>query len=262
VSAVRSTLFYWPAGLLALALHGLVAAALLATWSSAESTLPQPEERYYIEASMVAENPHRARKEAKARALSARQRARRLKLEADAKKTELARIRAKRLLAEKRRVEERKRLAALQPEPEEQDDRSATAVRAEAERQASEAERKRMEQTLALAIIDEQDARRAVTDDEKALAYIGQIKGDIVRNWSRPPSARNGMEALLRVYMVPTGEVVNVEVQESSGNDAFDRSALLAVRKASPFRVPTESRQFERIFREFTVNFRPEDLRL
>ena len=36
------------------------------------------------------------------------------------------------------------------------------------------------------------------------------------------------MQALLRVYLVPTGEVVNVVVEESSGNEAFDRSALLA----------------------------------
>ena len=110
--------------------------------------------------------------------------------------------------------------------------------------------------------MEEQDYRRAVTDDEKSLAYVAQIQRDIIQNWSRPPSARNGMEALLRVFLVPTGEVVNVVVEESSGNDAFDRSAILAVRKIGRFQVPGQSRQFERNFREFTVLFRPEDLRL
>ena len=125
-----------------------------------------------------------------------------------------------------------------------------------------EQERIKMEDSLSLAIMDEQVGIRAVTDDEKAMAFVSQIQREIIQNWSRPPSARNGMQALLRVYLVPTGEVVNVVLEQSSGNDAFDRSALLAVRKAERFVVPTQSRQFERNFREFEVLFRPEDLRL
>lgn len=70
------------------------------------------------------------------------------------------------------------------------------------------------------------------------------------------------MEVLLRVFLVPTGEVIDVVLEASSGNDSFDRSAVLAVRKAERFQVPGQSRQFERNFREFTVLFRPEDLRL
>jgi TolA protein len=91
---------------------------------------------------------------------------------------------------------------------------------------------------------------------------VAQIQREIVQNWSRPPSARNGMEALLRVLLIPTGEVVDVKVEDSSGNDAFDRSVVLAVTKARRFVVPPDSLRFERDFREFTVLFRPDDLRL
>jgi colicin import membrane protein len=126
----------------------------------------------------------------------------------------------------------------------------------------SEEERLMMEQSLALAIMDEQEYRRAITDDEKAMAYVAQMKREMEQNWSRPPSARTGMQALLRVSLVPTGEVVDVSIVESSGNEAFDRSAILAVEKTERFVVPTDSRQFERNFREFEVLFRPEDLRL
>ena len=70
------------------------------------------------------------------------------------------------------------------------------------------------------------------------------------------------MQVLLTVFLVPTGEVVDVTLKTSSGNEAFDRSAMLAVRKAERFIVPTNSAQFERNFREFEVMFRPEDLRL
>jgi TonB family protein len=64
------------------------------------------------------------------------------------------------------------------------------------------------------------------------------------------------------VFLAPTGEVVDVTVTDSSGSEAFDRSAIVAVRKAERFLVPEDRRQFERNFREFTVLFRPEDLRL
>ena len=166
---------------------------------------------------------------------------------------------AKRLDIEKQIAERKKREAELNQEALRQEERTMVASQ---EIEFTEVERLKMEQSLALLIVEEQDYRRAVTDDEKSLAYVAQIQRDIIQNWSRPPSARNGMEALLRVFLVPTGEVVNVVVEESSGNDAFDRSAILAVRKIGRFQVPGQSRQFERNFREFTVLFRPEDLRL
>ncbi len=61
----------------------------------------------------------------------------------------------------------------------------------------------------------------------------------------------------------PTGEVVSVSVLKSSGNTAFDRSAINAVEKAGSFpelqNLP--SREFEKSFRRFRLLFRPEDLR-
>ncbi len=118
------------------------------------------------------------------------------------------------------------------------------------------------EEQLARLVAAEQGLRQAITDDEKAMAYAGQIRKDIIQHWSRPPSARNGMQSVLRVFLVPTGELVDVRVDVGSGNDAFDRSALLAVRKVGRFAVPPDARMFERDFREFILVFRPEDLRL
>ena len=67
---------------------------------------------------------------------------------------------------------------------------------------------------------------------------------------------------MVRVRLVPTGEVVGGEVEESSGNGAVVRSGVQGVQKSGRFLVPADSRQFERNFRSFTVLFRPEDLRL
>lgn len=100
------------------------------------------------------------------------------------------------------------------------------------------------------------------TADSEAVAQSFRlgIYQAVVGNWSRPPSARNGMQAKLRVELVPTGDVVAVSLVESSGNGAFDRSAEAAVRKARRFEVPKDPDLFEQYFRRFTLLFRPEDL--
>ena len=69
------------------------------------------------------------------------------------------------------------------------------------------------------------------------------------------------MEAELLIELVPTGELVSVEVLRGSANAAFDRSALAAVRAAAPFQVPDDPTLFEREFRRLRILFRPEDLK-
>jgi TonB family protein len=148
------------------------------------------------------------------------------------------------------------------PKPEPQVDR-------EAERRQAE-ERARQERLAALAQSSflnalESESNQVEEVDHGAEATLAQsyqmgIYQAVVGNWSRPPSARNRMEAKLLVELVPTGDVVGVTVVTSSGDAAFDRSAEAAVRKARRFEVPKEPDVFERHFRRFTLLFRPEDL--
>lgn len=258
---MNSTVTYIVSVVLALGFHAAVVSLLMMNWDDKEFLTTLPVKNYYIEATVVEENPYKVKK----RKEEAEKSAARKKRVARQKETE-KKARLNRAAVDKAKQRDLEKLLAAQKEKEEQDAIS----RAEAELnqaldhelEMSQAERFKMEQSLALSIVEEQEYRRAVTDDEKSMAYVSQIQREIVHNWSRPPSARNGMEALLRVFLVPTGEVVNVVLLESSGNEAFDRSAVLAVQKAERFQVPPGSRQFERNFREFTVLFRPEDLRL
>jgi len=97
-------------------------------------------------------------------------------------------------------------------------------------------------------------------NEQAAQTYAQGIYQLIVANWSRPPSARNGMQTKLLVELVPTGDVVNVTITSSSGNEAFDRSAEQAVRKVGKFDVPKDPALFEKYFRRFPVLFKPEDL--
>lgn len=90
--------------------------------------------------------------------------------------------------------------------------------------------------------------------------YLAGIRSEIERRWSRPPLSRNGMQVLLRIFLLPGGELSDVQVVESSGNAAFDRSALAAVQKVGSFIVPSDPVEFDRNFRQFTVLFNPDDL--
>ncbi|MEK9593645.1 MAG: TonB family protein [Luminiphilus sp.] len=89
------------------------------------------------------------------------------------------------------------------------------------------------------------------------------IQAAVINRWTRPPSARNGMVSVLSIQLVPTGEVVGVSVLQSSGNTAFDRSAMTAVDRVGRFpEVATlDNRTFESNFRRFQLIFKPEDLR-
>ena len=106
-------------------------------------------------------------------------------------------------------------------------------------------------------------AEATATADEMSASFVGLIQRTVISYWSRPPSARNGMECELAVQLVPTGEVISVTLVRSSGNAAFDSSAINAVKKAGAFpelqKLP--SAEFERKFRRLNLIFRPEDLR-
>lgn len=107
-------------------------------------------------------------------------------------------------------------------------------------------------------------ALEQIENQQIVMSYANWISERVGNNWSRPPSARSGMIVELRVNMVPTGRVVSVDIVNSSGNDAFDQSAVQAVRKAEPYTRLTELSPeiFDQQFRQFLFSFNPQDLRL
>ena len=139
------------------------------------------------------------------------------------------------------------------PDPEE-------ARRAQEERERQDRLEELSKQSTQLALAEELADLRDLEADAETMSYAEGIQRAIVQAWSRPPSARLGMQARLRVDLVPSGDLLSVTLIESSGNPAFDRSAEQAVRRVGRFEVPKESRLFEKKFRRFTLLFKPEDL--
>jgi colicin import membrane protein len=241
LAASTPTPIVWRPALVTVVLHALLLYVLTANWMPSQETFVVPKKTpRYIDAKLVDAAQLKPKKKKPV-----------------AKKTVATKPAAK--PKPKPRTAAKPKPAAAKPKPkptpvpkvEEQ-------ARPSAEERAADAQRE-----LALAMESEDVLLEEASDLELAQSYVALIARTVEDNWSRPPSARNGMEAELVLQLIPTGEVVNVSLSRSSGNGAFDRSAINAVQKAERFpelqNVP--SRIFEQNFRRLRLKFKPEDLR-
>ncbi|MGB1272479.1 MAG: energy transducer TonB, partial [Endozoicomonas sp.] len=99
-------------------------------------------------------------------------------------------------------------------------------------------------------------------DEQQVAKYSAVIKSLAAQYWNRPPSARNSMVAEFRISLSPFGDVLDISMVKSSGNDEFDRSVIQAIKRASPFSElkQLDRRVFEQYFRRIIFRFKPEDL--
>ena len=107
---------------------------------------------------------------------------------------------------------------------------------------------------------DEEKRKKSAPFDELSNKIVKAIYKKVSENWSRPSSARNGMEVLIEMRLNENGEVVGVGVLRGSGDRAFDQSAIAAVQKAKVFDLPKGKDDFE-AFKVIQLLFVPEDLR-
>ncbi|MFT5083471.1 MAG: colicin import membrane protein [Lentisphaeria bacterium] len=241
--------------LVSVAVHALVVLALAAGWTAS------PERRIlatpkYIEAKLVAletktNKKASAKKQPKIIDLTAKRKEQeRIKREAEIKRQD-AILREKN--AKKKADAEKKRV-----EQELQDKKRQEQV----DKQA--AEKKRLQQEFDMALEEEEGLLQEDLYATQAQSYTSKFKQRIESSWSRPPSARTGMTCSLTIQLVPTGRIVSVELAQSSGNSAFDRSAMQAVKKVEIFPEVKDMSPdvFERYYRRFTFKFNPQDLRL
>ncbi len=271
---------YSLAGLFSLALHGFVIFLLLVGWTE-KNAEHKPKRPKFVQATLVQMAPkaktqdkQAANKKAKA---AVKKRAAKQRKEKARKKKAAERKKAERKKAEQKKARDEKirRDKALKKKQSEEKARKAAAQKkkADQEKKAKEAEqqeelqRQARAQALASALDSEDEFLADEQSSQLAQGYQSYIQQRIIANWNRPLSARRGMETILSIQLVPTGQVVGVSVLKSSGNDAFDLSAQQAVKKVGRFdKLQQLSRQspavFEQNFRQFQLVFRPEDLRL
>ena len=166
--------------------------------------------------------------------------------------------------AKKKAAEEAKKKAAAEAAKKKKAD--------DAKKKAAEAaQRKAVEDKKAAALaelLSEDVGRQQAIADTVGDEVAGSLDDLIVKlvsdNWTRPPSARNGMSVEVLIEMLPDGTITNASVARSSGDSAFDGSAVSAVRKVG--RIPEmqqlDRATFDQLYRQRRAVFKPEDLSL
>lgn len=186
----------------------------------------------------------------KAEAAKAQEDAKR-KIEAEAKAKAEAQAKAQ---------EEAKRKAELEAKAKAEAEAALKAKAQEeaAARQKAEAEARRKAELAAQLAAEENAAANAA--NARRLAglkdqYIAAIKAKVQRNWLKPPSAMPGMSCKVRVIQMPGGMVMDVRVEQCTGDELFKRSVINAVEKSSPLPPPPDPAVFDR---ELDFTFTPE----
>ena len=154
--------------------------------------------------------------------------------------------------AKRKAVEETKRQAAEEARKAAEEVKRKAAAE-EAKRKAEEEARRKAEEARKLA---QELAAREQFLREAIARHAALIKQRVERYWSLPMNSSSGLSCTLRITMMPSGAVTGVQIAQSSGDTAFDNSAVAAVQKASPLPVPGDPEVLAK-FRNFNFRFRP-----
>jgi colicin import membrane protein len=208
------------------------------------------------------------RKKAKIKAKKDQQVARKhlasIKKRAALEKKKKASIKAQRIANEKRLKKQQEKAAKIQKAAKKQKKiaaekkRVADAEKLKLQKLANEnkriAEAKEAKEAKERAVFQAKEAKIA---KQAAVNAAAAIHRKVTQAWNRPTKMTGELSCLITVVLLPTGDVMSVSIEKSSGNAVFDSSAERAVHKASPLPVPKDYAVFEKNFSSFRFNFEP-----
>lgn len=180
-------------------------------------------------------------------------------LERATKKAEKARLREEKKLADvkKNRIAEQK-VMEKNRQQEQQHIKELEGKRKQEEDRLEKLEQQKREEELRNNLQAEQD-RMALESDKQKQSMINQyramIEAKVRQNWNVPASAQQGMSCEVQVRLIPSGDVIQVQLTKSSGDATFDRSVENAVHKASPLPVPPGDSGLFNVFRDLKFPF-------
>jgi colicin import membrane protein len=258
------------------ALHVAILAALTLTFHF-QNTVHVTAAPAPIQGTIVDQSVLRAEQQRKDQEIQRRQKEERDKREAAEQKQrekEAADKRERDRVAEQQRIKEqadREKAEAAKREQEKAAQEKAAkekAAKEAQEKQARDDAARKQKEALAAkqkAQLDAETQREAAQEAARMEAersgvmdeYIRQIQDKIARNWNQPVSAKPGLECVIRVVQLPTGDVVDAKVDNAHCNadDAVKRSIEAAVQKATPLPKPPSQAVFDR---SLIVTFRPD----
>ena len=109
--------------------------------------------------------------------------------------------------------------------------------------------------------LKEEEMEKRVSDNADVIEQISyKVIKDIEALWIRPNSAKAGMFTDFNLSINRLGIIENIEMKKTSGDKAFDRAALNAIRKYKQIKYVRnlDDQTFQAYFSNFTVRFKPE----
>jgi len=169
---------------------------------------------------------------------------------------QLAKMKAEQLRLKRQRIARAKALA-LKKQREKVEKQQAVKRQAA----ALATKQKQLQQRLIQQQLQQEQEQLAAARATEIQGILDQYKAKIIQaiqqQWIVPTSASKNLSCVLLVRLAPGGVVLGVQTVTSSGNPALDRSARVAVFKASPLPVPKNPAVFNK-FRELRLTVRPE----
>jgi len=98
-------------------------------------------------------------------------------------------------------------------------------------------------------------------NDPIYVLYQARIRKRIMDAWVLPLSFSSGdisYRCQIVVHINSNGKVIQAKLEQRSGHDAFDQSAMRAIYQASPLDIPPEKLKTEAIEEGFLIEFEPE----
>lgn len=109
--------------------------------------------------------------------------------------------------------------------------------------------------------LKEEEIQKRISDNADVVEQISyKVIKDIEALWIRPNSAKIGMFADFNLRINRLGIIENIEMKQTSGDNAFDRAALNAIRKYKQINYVRnlDDQTFQAYFSNFTLRFKPE----
>ena len=109
--------------------------------------------------------------------------------------------------------------------------------------------------------LEEEALQKKILENIDIVEQISsRVIKDIEELWIKPNNSKKGMFADFSLSLSRSGLIVDIELVQSSGNKAFDRAALNAIRKYKQVRYinTINDEEYRIYFSKFTLRFKPE----
>ncbi len=167
------------------------------------------------------------------------------------KEAELQQKREQELAEQKQRKE-----AELQKKREQEKKLAEQKQREALQREEADLQRRMLEESLAAEAgqlkARAAEARRASEIDKMVAQYQGLISAKIRGNTRLPENLAGNPQAVFRLSVLPTGEIVKISLAKSSGNAAYDEAVRRGIEKSSPLPLPPDKAAAEK-FRDLEL---------